>query len=49
MTVVYLDKRNILVAVAALTGCFVIGIIVGTFGISTSTNNNHLPNPTAKR
>ena len=48
MTVIYLDKRNILLAVAALTGCFVIGILVGTFGISTSTdnsNNKHLPNP----
>ena len=40
MTVIYLDKRNIILAVAALTGTFVIGILIGTFGISSSTTDN---------
>ena len=40
MTVIYLDKRNVILAVAALTGTFVIGILIGTFGISSTTTNN---------
>ena len=42
MTVVYLDRRNILLSLAALTGCFIIGILIGTFGIfeSSSTDSN---------
>ena len=50
MTVIYIDKRNIILAVTALTGSFVIGILIGTFGISSSTanggsnSNNHLQN-----
>ena len=50
MTVIYIDKRNIILAVTALTGSFVIGILIGTFGISSPTansgsnSNNHLQN-----
>ena len=40
MTVIYLDKRNVILAVAALTGTFIIGILIGTFGISSTTTNN---------
>ena len=44
MTVIYLDKRNIILAVAALTGTFVIGILIGTLGISSTTTNNNSNN-----
>ena len=40
MTVIYIDKRNIILAVSALTGSFVIGILIGTFGISSPTANS---------
>ena len=49
MTVVYIDKRNILLALAALTGCFIFGILIGTFGISSSQESDNSESSNLRR